>query len=209
MVSVVVAGAAAGLVGSPHCVGMCGPFAAAGGGELADSVAWHAGRLASYALLGAAAGAFGAAIPGPGWVTTGLSALMLIGFSASVAGFTRPPHLALPGVGRLATFLARRRHPAARFAFGATVALLPCGLLYAALAGPVAAGDPLVGAAAMLAFGAAGSPVLVTASWGLRRAAAGAPWRRRALAVLVLIAGFGALAGRAPADVAEASCHAP
>ena len=64
----------AGLAGSPHCVLMCGPFAAAcsraGGG--AGVLAWHLGRITSYAGLGALAGWLGAALPGPSWLGVAL-----------------------------------------------------------------------------------------------------------------------------------------
>src|SRR5690606_7731256 len=43
----------AGLVGSPHCVGMCGGFATACATPTRHAVAWHAGRLVTYGVLGA------------------------------------------------------------------------------------------------------------------------------------------------------------
>ena len=48
--------AIASLVGTPHCLGMCGGFAAASAGSPAHLAAWHAGRLSTYAALGAVAG---------------------------------------------------------------------------------------------------------------------------------------------------------
>ena len=51
----------AGLVGSPHCVGMCGGFAVLCGERVSDTLLWHLGRMTTYALLGALAGAFGRA----------------------------------------------------------------------------------------------------------------------------------------------------
>src|SRR5687768_4058400 len=59
----------AGLLGSVHCVGMCGGLiavashGAAGGRErLAVQAVYQTGRLVSYALLGALAGALGRAL---------------------------------------------------------------------------------------------------------------------------------------------------
>jgi sulfite exporter TauE/SafE len=54
-----VAGLAAGGASLPHCAGMCGPLAAATCGTAARGLAYQAGRLAGYALLGGAAGAVG------------------------------------------------------------------------------------------------------------------------------------------------------
>lgn len=79
----------AGLAGSPHCVGMCGGFAvAAAGGPRgrASALAWSAGRLSTYAVLGALVGAFGGALPGPGWVGTAIAAAFLVYFAARLAG---------------------------------------------------------------------------------------------------------------------------
>ena len=72
----------AGLVGSPHCVGMCGGFAAAVGrsssrraggrparllpvlNARAGVLLWHLGRLTTYATLGALAAGAGERCPG-------------------------------------------------------------------------------------------------------------------------------------------------
>ena len=55
-----------GLAGSLHCVGMCGPILLGlsrrlpeGRSFSSDALAYHLGRLWTYALLGLAAGAFG------------------------------------------------------------------------------------------------------------------------------------------------------
>ena len=53
MLPAISAAFAAGLVGSPHCVGMCGPFAAACSGRGSHTAAWHLGKSTSYAGLGA------------------------------------------------------------------------------------------------------------------------------------------------------------
>ncbi|MGY8799350.1 MAG: hypothetical protein ACKVG4_11285 [Longimicrobiales bacterium] len=47
---------------------MCGPFALPSRGRASHTAAWHSGKLMTYELLGAAAGAFGAVFPGPTWV---------------------------------------------------------------------------------------------------------------------------------------------
>ena len=74
---------ASSLLGSVHCAGMCGPLVAAYAGMPGSEAPWRkravahgaysAGRLTAYLVLGAAAGAFGAALDR----------------AASLAGFTR------------------------------------------------------------------------------------------------------------------------
>ena len=51
----------AALLGAAHCAGMCGPLVALFPGGRAR-LAWHAARIAAYALLGLLAGALGAAL---------------------------------------------------------------------------------------------------------------------------------------------------
>ena len=187
---------AAAFAGSPHCVGMCGPLAVAASDQPGPSAAYHAGRLTTYAVLGGVAGALGHSLPGPSWVGSMLAALLLVGFSASLAGWLPEPKLKIPGLGRAGALLAKRSGVAAKLAFGMVNGLLPCGLVYAALAVPIAMAHPLHGAAAMALFGLGTVPALVVASVGLRRVLDRSLWRRRALAVLVLVSGLASLGYR-------------
>jgi sulfite exporter TauE/SafE len=187
----------AGLAGSPHCVLMCGPFAAAcvrasgAGGVLA----WHLGRVASYAALGALAGLAGGAVPGPPWLTASVGAALLLWFAAALAGLVPEPRLLVPGAAAAGRLLAART-PAAQFAFGLVNGLIPCGLVYSALSLPVALGSPGAGALAMALFGAGTSPALSVAAAGFRRLELRTRAARRTVALLVLLAGLWALAAR-------------
>jgi sulfite exporter TauE/SafE len=186
----------AGLVGSLHCIGMCGGFAIACGGRARDTFLWHAGRTTTYAILGGLAGAFGALIPGPGWVVAVISGLLIAWFAAGLAGLVPEPHLSIPGVKHLATNLATRTNMAARFGFGIANGLLPCGLVYASLAIPVAAGDPLVGALAMTAFGLGTAPALTAVALGLRKVVMRNMGLRRILAAGVFLAAMWSIGTR-------------
>lgn len=189
----------AGLVGSPHCVGMCGGFAvAASGGGVAHGLAWTAGRLTTYAALGGAAGAIGHALPGPGWVGTVVAAAFLVWFAAKLAGVDAGRAPVIPGLTRAARALVGRADVPSRFLFGGLTGLLPCGLVYAALSFPVASGSPIVGALMMAAFGLGTVPALSIAAAGLRRFTARSLTARRVLAATVLVLGLGSLALRAP-----------
>ncbi len=196
MMGFIIAAAMAGLVGSPHCVGMCGGFALACGGRGRDAVPWHVGRLTTYAVLGAVAGGVGAILPGPGWLGAVLSGALIVWFSAALAGLVPEPKLVLPGLGRLASDLAVRRGVGARYLFGMANGLLPCGLVYAALAVPVASGSAAVGAMAMAAFGLGTVPALTALLVGAGRLDLSTLRARRVMALLVLVAGLWSVAAR-------------
>jgi sulfite exporter TauE/SafE len=187
----------AGFIGSLHCIGMCGGFAIACGGRARDTFLWHAGRTTTYAILGGLAGAFGSLIPGPGWVVAIISGLLIAWFAAGLAGLVPEPHVSIPGVKHLATKLATRTDMVARFGLGMANGLLPCGLVYASLAIPVAAGDPFVGALAMTAFGIGTIPALTAVALGLRRIVMRDMRLRRVLAAGVFLAAMWSIGIRA------------
>lgn len=196
MIEAISAAALAGLFGSPHCVGMCGPFALACGGRVSHTAAWHAGKILTYASLGALAGLLGEGVPGPSWVATVLSAALVVWFAAGLAGLTPEPAVRIPGLTRLAARAATRDDLGSRFAFGMANGLLPCGLVYATLGIAVASGGALTGALAMAAFGLGTVPALAALGLGLRRLARERPWTRRVLAAFVLVAGLWVVARR-------------
>lgn len=208
MIASVGAALVAGLVGSPHCAGMCGGFATACGRGRGGLPLWHAGRLATYAVLGALAGGFGAVLPGPSWVPAALSLLLLTWFALSLAGIAPEPAPRLPWIGRLGGAMLGRAGAGWRFAFGALNGLLPCGMVYAALSIPIALGSPLAGAAAMVAFGAGTVPALTLFPALFGRLARRGIWHRRAIAALVLLAGLSSIGLRALGTASGHGAHA-
>jgi len=190
MLPAITAAALAGLVGSPHCIGMCGSFALACGGRVSHTAAWHAGKILTYAFLGVLAGLVGHLVPGPLWVATILSAALVIWFAAGLAGLVPEPALKIPGLTRLATRAATRGDLGSRFLFGMATGLLPCGLIYATLGIAVASGRAVTGALAMTAFGLGTLPLLAAFGLGVRRLAGERPWTRKILAAVVLVAGL-------------------
>lgn len=190
---------AAALFGGPHCVGMCGPFASAAGPT------WHAGRLVTYVSLGALAGTAGVAPFLDGTLIAVISALLLTWFAARLAGWA--PAWRAPGVARLGTALLRKGGFTGHFGFGVASGLLPCGLVWSALAMAVPAGSAWGGSAIMATFWVGTLPALSLASAALRRLAATRPWTRRAVAAAVLVSGLVAIGMRAEATPAGPSCH--
>jgi hypothetical protein len=197
MTSLLAGALVAGLVGSPHCVAMCGGFAATCGRTPRGAVAWHLGRLTTYAVLGALAALFGRFLPGPPWVSAVVSAALLTWFAGALAGLVPEPHLAVPGLGDTMRRLVTSDAPASRFVFGMANGLLPCGLVYAALALPMALGNAPLGALAMVLFGLGTVPALATLATGLARLLRRGLWPRRLLAAGMLVVGLWSIATRA------------
>lgn len=154
------------LAGSVHCVGMCGGFvlAVAAGGQrvpralLLDQLLLQLGKASSYALLGALAGAFGAAlISSPAWSWAGRVLAVLAGLSIAAVGLTLLGLRArqaggltnwLAGLwGRLVGPLLSARPTGFPLVVGMAVGLLPCPLVYAGLAAAAASASPARGAA--------------------------------------------------------------
>jgi uncharacterized protein len=207
MVGLLAAAFLTGLLGSLHCVGMCGAFAASCTRVRHGLPAWHLGRIGTYALLGALAGAAGQLIPGPAWLPAVLATAFLAWFALALAGVVPEPHLAPPGLARAGSRAARTPSPGAQFVFGVANGFLPCGLVYSALSLPVALGTPVRGAAAMIAFGTGTVPALTLAAAGLRRVLMTSLWRRRLFAALVLATGLWTIWTRATAMAPGAQTH--
>ena len=185
-----------GLAGAPHCLGMCGALACAAGGSVRDQVPYHVGRIGTYAVLGAICGAFGQLVPGPTWLASAVAAVLLVVFALSLSGLVPAFKPRMPWLARLGADLGQRRGVASRLAFGVVNGLLPCGLLYAALAIPVASADAAVGALCMAVFGVATVPALGVATFGFRSLLTQSLVARRVLALVVLLTGLGTIAWR-------------
>lgn len=177
----------AGLAGSlVHCVGMCGPFvltqvvadmerpASGGYGEwrrLAGGALapYHLGRLTTYTALGAIAGsatAIFASTTGFAWLSGAMLALAAVLMFLQAVGLALNPTSPLAGLlARLAAPLSGSHGPLARYALGLVLGLLPCGLLYGALAAAGGTGSALDGALAMAAFALGTVPALIAVGW--------------------------------------------
>lgn len=209
MTALALAAVMAAVMGTPHCLGMCGGLAVAAG--RGSTVGYTLGRVGVYALLGALAGAFGRWIPGPSWVSTTVSVVLVLAMAGSMAGWLPDPTVRLPGLGRMASMLRGRSGPIASVGLGVLNGLLPCGLLYGTLALPVASGSALSGAALMTLFGLVTALPLTFASRGFHRLFERMPRARPVFALLIALFALGGLAKRAPTPGAAPSdvpsCH--
>lgn len=183
-IAVVTGLALAGLAGNVHCFAMCGPIllgvsptlrdGPTGRGSAsgwAEAAAYHAGRVWTYAMLGGLAGALGERAA-RSWNTLGFqrgfgvvagATIVALGIASAISGGRAFPRATrclasatsrIPGVGAL----ARRPGSAPRFFLGVLSGLLPCGLLYGAIATAAVLGDPIASAGAMIVFGIATVP---------------------------------------------------
>lgn len=208
------AAAALGVMSSAHCVAMCGPLVLVVSGpaegsrarQLARAGLYHAGRTTAYAVLGAAAGGAGhlAASMGLGRaVALTFGATLIAAAMATTIGAGR--HVGVTPLMPLVTAASRgARRLRGRFprlglyALGVANGLLPCGMLYAALALAATAGTPGQAAAVMATFGAATTPALVATllaaglvSGRCRQRLSGAlPLAIAATGVLLIVRGF-------------------
>ncbi len=217
----------ASLVGSLHCIGMCGPFVAfysgsdgsAGVRRLLSHTAYSSGRLATYALFGLAAGAVGAALDVAGSLA-GVQRIAAIVAGSIMVLWGILALLQLRGVrifrhasgnGRISVLLRRGfslvgdKPPVIRAAVvGLLSGLLPCGWLWAFVVTAAGTGGALKGAAVMTAFWAGTVPALLAVGFGAQLLSA--PMRRHVPAVTaILLVGLGlvAILGR-PASVTAA-----
>jgi sulfite exporter TauE/SafE len=207
MVPLLIAALLAGLLGSLHCVGMCGGFATSCARARLGLPAWHLGRILTYGLLGALAGLAGRLLPGPAWLPGALATVLLLWFALALAGLAPEPRLHPPGLRQAGARAAQRPSAAAQALFGVVNGFLPCGLVYSALTVPVALGDPLRGALTMLAFGLGTVPALSLAALGLRRLVLASLWRRRLFACLILASGLWTIWTRAITPVEPGMHH--
>ncbi len=156
-----------GLLGTGHCVGMCGPLIVAVParvGPFRAQVFYHLGRVSTYTLVGVIFGALGGAL-GQLKVLVHLqvalgavAAVFLLLFGLERIGLVRGPAFlqnvataSLGGRGLLRRLLASRK-PIGMLPVGLMLGLLPCGLSYAAFARALPAGGPVEGGALVLAF---------------------------------------------------------
>lgn len=187
-----------GLLGSSHCVGMCGGFALAIGAgstgvvsNVARQLAYTFGRVFVYCVFGAAA-AFGGwrlaqAAPSIVYLPALLAivaGLLLVVQGLSAVGWIRWPNsrFAAPCAAASAfrSFLTAPGLLGPLLA-GVLTGFLPCGLLYAMLALAAATRDLGLGMALMAVFGLGTAPaMMLTGAGGSLLGLAG---RRRLIAV--------------------------
>ena len=209
-------------IGFGHCAAMCGPLVgslalvagpAGTARSLGGQLAYHAGRLTTYALLGAVMGATGAFVNVAGRLA-GLSdavaiaagvLLLLVGASAAglSAGLRRFEARLSSRLRRLVHALLDGGGAGRLYPVGLVLGVLPCGASWTAFLASAGTGSPAGGLLQALAFGTGTVPALLLV--GAAASAVGAGLRGAlhraggvlvaAMGVLFLLRGLGVLDG--------------
>ena len=159
-----------GLLGSFHCIGMCGPIVLVlPGRNVFYKVLYNLGRTITYSLLGIAVGFVGQGIAFAGlqqFLSIAIGVIML-----AIILFTKYKHFDLPTNGlfnslyitlkaKLALLL-KSNSVFSPLLIGILNGLLPCGLVYAALLAALSLGSITGGGLYMTFFGLGTIPIML------------------------------------------------
>ena len=169
-----------GMIGSFHCIGMCGPLAFSlplknnsDLAKFAGTLLYNSGRIVTYSALGLLFGLAGKSFSLFGFqqglsITIGIVILLFliapkkwITQDGKHAGVSKFRGMVREALGRL--FF--KRNYRSLFAIGLLNGLLPCGLVYMAIAGAVASADPFKSTLFMASFGLGTLPVMWSVSF--------------------------------------------
>jgi uncharacterized protein len=194
----------AGFAGSFHCIGMCGGFACALGGDprgrgatTVRHLLYNSGRLTTYCFLGALAGALGQVLctrQGTAFQLLGgsldtaermlaiVAGLLMVAMALQFFDLLQAFHRLTVGFGSSTFALSLRsllttRNRVAPLAFGVVNGFLPCPLVYAFAAEAASTFQALPGALTMASFGLGTFPAMLMMG-GAGRVLAPA-WRQR------------------------------
>jgi uncharacterized protein len=201
-----------GLLGSFHCLGMCGPIAMMApmgqsyGNFLAGRLIYNAGRITTYATIGLLLGAFGQGLQLAGaqqYISIIMGIALLIYALIKITGVQLSPKnykvsRYKKSLEKLFSKFITQPGMSAQFIVGVLNGLLPCGLVYLALAGAVTTSKAFSGAAYMALFGLGTLPMMFSVSlasqWVTKRVRTnimqGLPYFVAVVAVLFIIRGL-------------------
>ena len=203
-----------GLLGSSHCLGMCGGIVSALNIGISANLsrrpvvlfsyqlAYNIGRISSYVLVGLVAGTLGSSLAELGLSPLAgqlLAAAFMIALGLYLANWWRG--LAL--LERLGARLWRHIQPLGQRLFpiqnpfqalllGGLWGWLPCGLVYAAVAWSLTTASAIDAALLMLGFGLGTLPAMLLAgnAFNYLKRWAGAPAIRTSAGILIIAFGF-------------------
>jgi len=177
-----------GLLGTGHCVGMCGPLVFAFPGRTGRflSHAWyHLGRVTTYVAVGALLGGVGALLAGLTGMHTkadvaslqvwlrflaasllALLGLIRLGWLKEPGWFALLNPERIPGFKRALSGATDSQGQAVFFPLGLLLGFLPCGLSYGAFAQALGTGSAAAGALLVSAFAAGTVPGLLLLGTG-------------------------------------------
>lgn len=169
-----------GFLGSFHCIGMCGPIALTLPVQHLQSIKkftgiiiYNIGRVVTYSILGLLFGIIGMSFNFFGWqqiLSTVLGSLLVLYFITSFFQQRLFNNRFIQKhwnkyIIRWITPLFHKKNMGNLFLIGLLNGLLPCGLVYMAIAGALATGNILESSLFMAAFGLGTLPAMVTMSF--------------------------------------------
>ena len=168
-----------GLIGSFHCIGMCGPIVVALPlkkhtliSKISGAILYNSGRVITYSLLGIMFGVLGRGIHLAGfqqWTSILLGTIMIVSvvfpyfFRTKITIGSLFSGLAARLILRLKKLFTDRSY-FSLLMIGLLNGLLPCGLVYVAIAGAINSGNVGSGALFMMLFGIGTIPLLLVAT---------------------------------------------
>ena len=165
-----------GFLGSFHCIGMCGPIALAiplkrtsTFALLSSSFIYNLGRSLTYSIMGLLFGLLGKGFVLAGWqnvlsITLGIGILLSL-FIPNLPLLHNSSNLILRLLSKLKLHLSTLFNSYSKkslLLIGLLNGLLPCGLVYLAIAGAIATGDAVKGAMFMYVFGLGTFPTMLS-----------------------------------------------
>ena len=166
-----------GIAGSLHCVGMCGPIALSlplRGGTILQKIwggtLWSFGRILTYSIMGGLFGLVGSGFKMLGYqqvisIIIGGMMILSVFLPALFKNFTSGSITALFNpIRRGMQQLFKERNNRALLLIGIFNGLLPCGLVYMAVAGAIATADFVYAVLYMALFGLGTLPLLLVVS---------------------------------------------
>ncbi len=167
-----------GLMGSFHCIGMCGPIAFMlpvdhhrPGKKLLQVALYHFGRLTAYGIIGLVFGFLGKGLYVFGLqqrlsiiIGVVMIVIVLIPYQTfSKYNFSKPIYGLLSKVKNQMGKELKKKSPDTFLTIGFLNGFLPCGLVYMAVFASIATANPWWGALFMVFFGLGTIPLMTTA----------------------------------------------
>ncbi|MDO6472492.1 sulfite exporter TauE/SafE family protein [Maribacter sp. 1_MG-2023] len=167
-----------GLMGSLHCVGMCGPIAfmlpvdrTNNYKKFGQIFIYHFGRLMAYGLIGLIFGLLGKGLSIFGIqqkLSIGIGIIMILIVLIPYKTFnkynlSKPIYKIISKVKNQLGKELKKKSPDTFLTIGFLNGFLPCGLVYMALFGSIAMGDALKGSLYMMLFGVGTLPLMTAA----------------------------------------------
>lgn len=174
---IILTGLILGFMGSFHCAGMCGPIALSlplhGNNQLQKAfggVLYNLGRTVTYGLMGAFFGLIGQGFQMAGfqrWVSIIMGSLMIISvltpFVFKKLNFIKTDFFT-GSIRKALQKLFQKRSYGGLFFIGLLNGLLPCGLVYLAIAGAIGTANLYYGILFMVLFGLGTIPMMLAIS---------------------------------------------